>query len=206
MVARASFFSNLFGGQTHATEGPQFVRIDRDADGSIDGSSDELFGPLVRCYVLKLYNNALELSIRLPGQHLEGGHMHVGTQAALLIGFLESEVDAFRAMMQAMDADIVRLICCNSALLRGPLNEALEVEAVPDYEKVCVASQHCFSRWRCVSDKGQVAVQPALGTRRAVILSGMSSAEVGPFAAGAFLAVYALAHSSHAVLCCRCWK
>ena len=54
-------------------------------------------------------------------------------------------------MMQAMDADIVRLICCNSALLRGPLNKALEVEAVPDYEKVCVASKHPFCYLCCVS-------------------------------------------------------
>lgn len=135
--------------------------------------------------------------------------MRVGTQAVLLIGFLQSEVDAFRAMMQAMDADIVRLICCNTALLRGPLNKALEVEAVPDYEKVCVASKHRF--FSALVLCGGVSLtrellQPGLGVRRAVILSGMSSAEVGAFAAGAFLAVYALAQSSHAVLCCRCWK
>jgi hypothetical protein len=94
--------------------------------------------------------------------------MRVGTQAVLLIGFLQSEVDAFRAVMQAMDADIVRLICCNTALLRGPLNKALEVEAVPDYEKVCVASKHRFFFcvgvvWWCVSDTGAAAA----GTRRA---------------------------------------
>jgi len=55
VVARASFFGNLFSGQTHAKEAPQLVPINRDADGSIDGSSDELFGPLVRCFSLQLY-------------------------------------------------------------------------------------------------------------------------------------------------------
>ncbi|KAK9838493.1 hypothetical protein WJX81_002737 [Elliptochloris bilobata] len=78
-----------------------------------------------------------------------------GPLAVLLIGFLQHEVDSFRSMMLDMDADIVRLICCNRAMLRGSLQDALEVDAVPDYEQAA-----------------------AVGTRRAVILSGMSSAEV----------------------------
>ena len=61
VVTRASFFNKLFGGQTHAKEGPQLVPIVRDADGSIDGSSAELFGPLVCCFCSRTATKTLKL-------------------------------------------------------------------------------------------------------------------------------------------------
>ena len=61
-------------------------------------------------------------------------------QAVLLIGFLQLEVDHFRSFMLEMDADMVRLICCNRAMLRNTLQDALEVAAVPEYEAVSALS------------------------------------------------------------------
>ncbi len=58
------------------------------------------------------------------------------SQAVLLIGFLQLEVEQFRTFMLEMDADMVRLICCNRAMLRNSLQDALEVAAVPEYEAV----------------------------------------------------------------------
>ena len=57
-------------------------------------------------------------------------------QAVLLVGFLQLEVEHFRSFMLEMDADMVRLICCNRAMLRNTMQDALEVAAVPEYEAV----------------------------------------------------------------------
>lgn len=81
--------------------------------------------------------------------------------------------------MLDMDADIVRMICCSRAMLRGSLQAALEVDAVPDYEQARARSDCPFPLLAMAlqSERGCTA-QPPLGTQRAVILSGMSSAEV----------------------------
>eukprot|EP00884_Botryococcus_braunii_P008590 jgi/Botrbrau1/17732/Bobra.0166s0152.2 len=76
-----------------------------------------------------------------------------GPLACLLIGFLHSEVDIFRAFMNEMEADIVKVISCSNKMLEWRLGDALEAP-VPPYEQL------------------------KLGTPRAVILSGMYAAEV----------------------------
>ncbi|KAK9813018.1 hypothetical protein WJX72_007622 [[Myrmecia] bisecta] len=76
-----------------------------------------------------------------------------GPAAVALIGFQQDEVDTFRQAMTDMEADFVKIVSCGRRQLEGSLQEALEGPA-PLYE------------------------QPPLGVRRAVILSGMYSAEV----------------------------
>eukprot|EP00195_Chlamydomonas_chlamydogama_P005824 CAMPEP_0202903320 /NCGR_PEP_ID=MMETSP1392-20130828/23881_1 /ASSEMBLY_ACC=CAM_ASM_000868 /TAXON_ID=225041 /ORGANISM="Chlamydomonas chlamydogama, Strain SAG 11-48b" /LENGTH=256 /DNA_ID=CAMNT_0049590443 /DNA_START=161 /DNA_END=933 /DNA_ORIENTATION=- len=76
-----------------------------------------------------------------------------GPLAVLMIGFLEEDVAAFRKLMVEMEADMVKLIPCTKAMLSGTLQQALEAE-VPPYQ------------------------QPPLGTRRALVLSGMYGSEV----------------------------
>lgn len=74
-------------------------------------------------------------------------------QAVLLVGFQAEDFDSFQGLMLDMDADMVSLHCCDAAMLAGTLREALTASS---------------PGWR-----------PApLGTRRAVILSGMYTAEV----------------------------
>ena len=97
VVARASFFGKLFGGSAHKDE-PQLVPINPDEDGGVGGTSDTLFGPLVRSYSCLTYCNLLCAL-------LKAGRP---AQAVLLVGFLQHEVDNFRRMMLDMDADIVR--------------------------------------------------------------------------------------------------
>ena len=170
--AHASFFGKLFGGSAHK-DGPQLVPINPDEDGGVGGTSDTLFGPLVRARLRLTYSDLLLSSFKAGRP----------AQAVLLIGFLQHEVDSFRSMMLDMDADVVRMICCSRLMLRGSLQAALEVDAVPDYEQARIHSD-----WPCLliacmalqSERG-CAAQPPLGTRRAVILSGMSSAEVPLF-------------------------
>ncbi|CAK0783974.1 hypothetical protein CVIRNUC_007177 [Coccomyxa viridis] len=76
-----------------------------------------------------------------------------GPLAVLLIGFSQYEVDAFRAFMIDMDADMVKIITCNRGLLKQSLKDALKANA------------------------GTFEQLP-LGTKRAVFLSGMSGSEV----------------------------
>ncbi|KAG1665342.1 hypothetical protein FOA52_011756 [Chlamydomonas sp. UWO 241] len=77
-----------------------------------------------------------------------------GPLACLLVGFLPDDITAFRALMAEMEADMVKVVPCTRAMLNGTLGQALEVEPLPAYE------------------------QPALGTRRAVVLSGMYQPEL----------------------------
>eukprot|EP00877_Chromochloris_zofingiensis_P001393 jgi/Chrzof1/11254/Cz05g29170.t1 len=76
-----------------------------------------------------------------------------GPLAVLLVGFMQQEVDAFRQLMNDMDADIVKIVPCTQAMLQGTLQQAMESQ-YPQYE------------------------QPPLGTHRAVIMSGMYGSEV----------------------------
>ena len=101
--------------------------INPDEDGGVGGTSDTHFGPLVRSRSrqVDILIRAAVRVLRLAGP----------AQAVLLIGFLQHEVDSFRGMMLDMDADIVRLIRCSRAMLRGSLQAALEVDAVPAYEQ-----------------------------------------------------------------------
>mmetsp|Transcript_20411 Transcript_20411/g.61472 ORF Transcript_20411/g.61472 Transcript_20411/m.61472 type:complete len:239 (+) Transcript_20411:214-930(+) len=77
-----------------------------------------------------------------------------GPLAALLIGFTQEQFEIFRTMMIDMEADIVKMIPCRPAMLNGTLKEALE------------------------APQGQPFEQMPKGTRRAVLLSGMSTGEV----------------------------
>lgn len=76
-----------------------------------------------------------------------------GELACVLVGFSRRQVDEFRAMMIAMEADMVKLVCCTNRMLEMSLQEAVE------------------------SDATTHEVLPA-GVRRAVLLSGMYSGEV----------------------------
>ena len=76
----------------------------------------------------------------------------------LLIGFLQQEVDSFRSIMLDMDADIVRMICCSRSMLRGSLQAALEVDAVPDYEQASTLSG-CLFPLPCTPFRLRGAVQ-----------------------------------------------
>ena len=82
--------------------GPELVAIDPDSDGGLGGTSDDLFGPLVRCFV-KLSHVIRPCS---------GFTTYACAQAVLLVGFAQQEVDAFRALMIDMDADMVKVKIC----------------------------------------------------------------------------------------------
>lgn len=76
-----------------------------------------------------------------------------GPLAVLLVGFQETDFAAFQQLMNDMEADMVPLYCADGVAMRRSLQSALE--------------------------EGKPGFQPApLGTRRAVILSGMYTAEV----------------------------
>lgn len=75
----------------------------------------------------------------------------------LLVGFEAEDFDSFQSLMLDMDADMVSLHCCDAPMLAGTLREALESSA---------------PGWR------PAPLGTPLGTRRAVILSGMYTAEV----------------------------
>lgn len=76
-----------------------------------------------------------------------------GELAVLLVGFAKSEVNIFRRVMDDMEATFVPVISVNAAMLDGTLEAAVS-SSPPPYEQL-----------------------PA-GTRRAVLMSGMSTAEV----------------------------
>lgn len=77
-----------------------------------------------------------------------------GELAALLVGFTAPQFETFRRIMISMDADIVKMIPCTPAMLKGTLREALE------------------------APQGGKFQQMSEGTRKAVILSGMNTGEV----------------------------
>lgn len=77
----------------------------------------------------------------------------LGPLAVLLVGFLPEEFEAFRAMMNDIEADMVKIVPCTRAHLDSTLQAALESD-YPHYE------------------------QPALGQRRALFMSGMYGSEV----------------------------
>ncbi|KIY96402.1 hypothetical protein MNEG_11557 [Monoraphidium neglectum] len=85
---------------------------------------------------------------------LDGMDTPAGTEdAALLVGFMHDEVEHFRAVLDDMGADMVAVIPASPSMMGGTLQSALEA--------------------------GPVAYQqPALGQRRAVVLSGMYTSEV----------------------------
>jgi len=76
-----------------------------------------------------------------------------GPLACALVGYYPVEMDRFRAVMNDMEADMVKVICCGTEQLQGSLQQALE-GPTPDVK------------------------EPKLGTRRAIFLSGMSGEEV----------------------------
>ncbi|GAX77822.1 hypothetical protein CEUSTIGMA_g5265.t1 [Chlamydomonas eustigma] len=82
------------------------------------------------------------------------GQETFGPLAVLLVGFLWTDFDRFLTLMEEMEADQVKVVPCTTAMLSGTLQDALEVEPIPHYQ------------------------QPALGQRRALILSGMYGSEV----------------------------
>lgn len=82
------------------------------------------------------------------------GEEAFGPLAVLLIGFLPEDYAAFCSLMEDMEADMVKVVPCTKVMMSGTLQEALEVQEPPSYE------------------------QPALGQRRALVLSGMYGAEV----------------------------
>ena len=76
-------------------------------------------------------------------------------QAVLLVGFDAATFAEFQAVMQSMDADMVPLFCASPATMKGSLQQALEGQE-PGF------------------------CEPPEGARRALIVSGMYTAEVSP--------------------------
>ncbi|KAL6763356.1 hypothetical protein V8C86DRAFT_2499491 [Haematococcus lacustris] len=84
---------------------------------------------------------------------VDGSDMAFGPQTVLLVGFSAEEVEDFRRLLLAMEADMFKVSPCTRAMLAGRLQEALEADC-PDWEQL------------------------PLGTRRCIVLSGMFGAEV----------------------------
>jgi altronate dehydratase len=76
-----------------------------------------------------------------------------GELAVLLVGFSREQVATFRSMMDDMEADFVPVIPVNTAMLDGTLEAAVSA-ALPTYQQL------------------------PEDTRHAVVMSGMSTAEV----------------------------
>ena len=110
-----------------------------------------------------------------------------------------TELEAF----QTVSLHFVQIVCCTQSMLSRPLRDALEQSPPPLYEQVCTpcvlickalvrSGPHAIRlfAFHCVSTHlriqklllkvTQLSVpQPALGTHRAVIMSGMYGSEVG---------------------------
>jgi len=84
---------------------------------------------------------------------VDGSEQAFGPPSILMVGFSLDEVNDMQALMESMEATMFKVIPCTQAMMDGPLESALNAVSV-DYE------------------------QPKLGTRRAVVLSGMYSGEV----------------------------
>ena len=97
---------SLFGKQSSSDlhpDGPLFAPIDTASEGGLGGTSDSLFGPLVPYSAMALPRLSWQ------GAHMQDLEALCFAQAVLLIGFSQYEVDAFRAFMIDMDADMVKV-------------------------------------------------------------------------------------------------
>lgn len=115
-------------------------------------------------------------------------------QAVLLVGFSEQEIGTFRHMMDEMDATFVPVIPCSVAMLDGTLEAAVtspppphnQVRVLDDDVVHSVTKKILVMRYplmssclaACQSDCVPTVLQLPEGTRRAVIMSGMSTPEV----------------------------
>jgi hypothetical protein len=122
------------------------------------------------------------------------------------VGFMAEEVSRFKAVMGEMGADMVAVIPAGRSLMASTLQQALEGGPAP-YEQVCAAPRsggalqpapakagraRLRRPGRCPGQETQGSqrpaarppadapgpVQPPLGQRRAVIMSGMFTSEV----------------------------
>ena len=101
-IVAQGFFDTVFKrGTSHA---PELVRLNTDDEGGLAQTSADLFGPLV-----SHQSHHATVITAILARPLSPKMIDMRTQAVLLVGFHEHEVQAFRGIMLDMDADMVKV-------------------------------------------------------------------------------------------------